>query len=222
MEKSEFDEPESEFDFAEDPEVLGVLQSVFDKPLVPIERRKMQKAAEMRRLADDIRQLTLRQRLFVRAMMGCQMRPAAAIREVNKTITRGGPLNQSSVCRWYREPWFKSIVERCTQVLLDVTGVASPAQTLLRIDAIVEDALTPVTMYHDGRPLRDELGEVQKEVDRGSALKGLELLGKASGTFRKDEENSARVTVVLDFSGEAPVGEQEREIIEGEATEVVS
>lgn len=220
MEKSEFDEPESAFDLAEDTEVLGVLESVFDKPLVPVEKRKIQRAAEHKLLAADIRELTLRQRLFVRAMLSCQMRPAAAIREVNKTAMRGGQLSQTSVSRWMRDLKFKSIIERCMQVLIDTTGVANPSQTLLRIDAIVEDALMPVPMYHNGLALRDPEGNVQKEVDRGSALKGLELLGKAAGVFRKDEENSQRVTVVLDFSGDAPAGEQESEIIEGDFAQV--
>jgi hypothetical protein len=66
----------------------------------------------------------------------------------------------------------------------------------------------------------DRPGEILKEVDRGSALKGLEMLGKAAGAFRKDEENSQRVTVVLDFSGEQMQGEQESEVIDGEFVEV--
>lgn len=210
-----------EFAWLDEPGVTSALETVFDRPLAPVEKRKTQRAAEYRILAADTRGLSLRQRMFVRAMLSCQMRPSVAMRKVNEGLAAADRLKQTTVSRWMKDGVFKSILERYTQLLLDYTGVASPAQTLLRIDAVVEDALTPVPMYHNGIALLNpETGAIQKEVDRGAALKGLELLGKASGVFRKDEENSQRVTVVLDFSGEQMQGEQESEVIEGEAHEV--
>lgn len=219
IEKCEFDEPQSDFEDIE-PEAVTALESVLGKPIIVSEQRKAQKVAEYKQLAVDTRKLSARQRLYLRYLLASQMRPAVAIRAMAKNMDIE-PLKEGTIREWHRRNDFRAIVSRYTQLMLDVSGVGSPAQTLLRIDAVVEDALTPVPMYHNGKALvNPETGQVQKEVDRGSALKGLEMIGKAAGMFRKDEENSQRVTVVLDFSGEAPVGEQESEIIEGEATEI--
>jgi hypothetical protein len=134
---------------------------------------------------------------------------------MNATLPREAQVQESVARRWMMNPAFKSIVERYTQLALEHAGVGSPAQILLRIDAVVEDALEPQPVV--SRRTGEIIGH---EADRGAALKGLELLGKAAGAFRKDEENSQRVTVVLDFSGDAMQGEQESEAIEGEAVEV--
>ena len=204
--------PLSEFDV--EPEVADALQSVFDKPPVAVDRAR--KAAEYKTLAADTRKLSLRQRLYIRHLLASQMRQRVALNKMNAGLPFEDRLKESTVRNWHRRNDFRSIVERYAQLALEQSGVGSSAQILVRIDGVVEDALTPVPMYHNGIALRAPDGSVQTEVDRGNALKGLELLGKAAGTFRKDEENSTRVTVVLDFSGEQMQGEQESEIVDGD------
>lgn len=199
--------PLSDFD---EPEVLDALESVFDKPLVPVAKRQQQRDASYRQLALDTRALTYQQRVFIRMLLGCGMNMRAACRKMNAA---GIKIDQKTPVNWMGRPAFKSVVDRYTDLMCTQAGVTSPSQTVLRINEVVEDALVPVPMVHNGQGVVID-GERIMEVDRGSALKGLEMIGKFNGAFRKDEENSQRVTVVLDFSGEAMQGEQESERIE--------
>lgn len=207
------EQPLSEFDLPE--EEVAALESIFDKPVVAAAKSDSGKLAEYASLAKATRELPLRQRAFLRSMLANQMRPDVARR---KLALAGIKIDHHATARWMKDPEFKILLDRYTQLMLDQAGIGSPSRILLRIDGVVEDALQPVPVIYQGLPVVDPKreGEYLMEVDRGSALKGLELLGKAAGAFRKDEENSARVTVVLDFSGEQMQGEQESEVIEGE------
>jgi hypothetical protein len=213
--------PLSDFDVTEEEAAaVDAVSAVVGKPI--LEQSPERKLAEMKSLAAATRNLTLRQRLYLRYLLGSQMRPKVALRKFNENFSNE-PLKESTVRDWHRRRnHFSSVLDRYTQLMLEQSGVGNPARILLRIDGVVEDALTPVPVLHQGLPVfnPDRPGEILKEVDRGSALKGLEMLGKAAGAFRKDEENSQRVTVVLDFSGEQMQGEQESEVIDGEFVEV--
>jgi hypothetical protein len=208
----------SEFDLPEE-EVNDTLRAVFDKSIAAADPER--KKTELRSLAADTRLLSFRQRLYLRYLFASQMRIRAAVNKMNQNLDIE-PIKEGTVRSWHKDQNFKSIIERYTQLMLETTGIGSASRILLRIDGVVEDALTPVPVLHQGLPVfdPDRPGEILKEVDRGSALKGLEMLGKAAGAFRKDEENSQRVTVVLDFSGEQMQGEQESEVIDGEFVEV--
>ncbi|MCE5292973.1 MAG: hypothetical protein LLG14_27575 [Nocardiaceae bacterium] len=199
---SDFDTPESDFDVATVESVLG--------GVVPAKKQARDPA--YKKLAADTRALTYQQRVFIRTLLTCAMNMRAATRKMRAngfTITQGTPV------RWMKTPAFRSVVERYTDLMCAEVGIGSPQHIMLRINDVVENALEPVPMYHSGMPVMNpETGTVQKEVDRGSALKGLELLGKHAGAFRSDEEQSNRVTVVLDFSGESMQGEQESERVD--------
>jgi hypothetical protein len=166
--------------------------------------------------------LPFEQRVMLKCMVMENLHQASAIRKFNDYRKKNGrkPLDRSDGYRMMRGAHFQKVLKMYTQAMLESVGLDDPAATLVRINAVVDDALTPVPMISNGQAVILPSGETMMEVDRGSALKGLEMIGKTQGIFRKDEENQQRVTVVLDFSGEKPAGEAESEIIDGEFSEV--
>lgn len=212
---SEFDFPEAETDVEVEAATADALATIYDAPLVPPAKRAAQKAEEYRTLAADTRKLSYRQRLYLRHLLASQMRANVAHRKMNEGVAPEDQITLGTIRSWHRRRDFTEIVNRYTQLALEHAGVGNSAQILLRIDAVVEDALIPQPIV--SRRSGEVIGH---SVDSSTALKGLELLGKAAGTFRKDEEQSNRVTVVLDFSGEQMQGEQESEVIDGEAHEI--
>lgn len=199
-ELSEFDAPESEFDVATVDSVLGAV----------VPAKKQDRDASYKKLAADTRALTYQQRVFVRTMLASGMNMRASCRKMNAA---GIKIDQKTPVKWMQRPAFRSVIERYTDLMCAQVGVGSPRHIMLRINDVVENALEPVPMVHNGQGVVID-GERMVEIDRGSALKGLELMGKHAGAFRSDEEQSNRVTVVLDFSGEAMQGEQESETVE--------
>jgi hypothetical protein len=174
-----------------------------------------------RSLAVEARALPHRQRLFLRFMVTNQMHARRAIAAMNKAM--GTDFGISTANSWMTQPGFRTLLEKYAELAIAASGVQSVPSILMRIDAVVEDALVPTPMIYKGslvRDTRDPLGEATiMEVDRGSALKGLEMLGKSAGAFKADEQDQRRVTVVLDFSGDAPAGEAESEVLDGEFEE---
>jgi hypothetical protein len=63
-------------------------------------------------------------------------------------------------------------------------------------------------------------GEMMMEVDRDAALKGLKMLGENQKIFRSDGDDNRRVTVILDFTGDAPARD-EKDVVDGEFAEVL-
>lgn len=198
---------------------------LLDDPKLPVTKEVA--AARVRdpeyaELARVTRKFSSRQQQFLKAMVANQMVPTRAIRAVQNAT--GVPVCWKSVSRWTKLPAFRSALEKYAKLALQMSGVESPASILLRTNAIVEDALTPVARFHDGRQLRHDDGTPAMEVDRSSALKGLDLLARSQGLLNKSETQTSRVTVILDFSGEVKQGEQadekENQVLDGEFTEV--
>lgn len=191
---------------------------------------KISKNSVVAKAADDkyaeivraMRKLDFRQRMMVKCLINSQMHKATAIRKFNEVMVRNGhrPIDRSDGYRLINRGDFQAALDLYTEAMLKEAKLDNPSATLVRIDSVVEDALTPVPMISNGQPVVLPGGQMMMEVDRGNALKGLEMIGKTQGIFRKDEETQQRVTVVLDFSGEKPAGEAESEIIDGEFTEI--
>ncbi len=179
---------------------------------------KRQKDPRFRDLAARTRALPYRQRLYLKCLAATGFSVTKAVRMLSETM--GVKLAASYANKLLKYTELAKVVEIYQDLALEAAGLNSPARTLLRIDAVVEDALTPVPMIFKGREVTLKDGSQMTEVDRGSALKGLELIGKAQGAFRKDEETQQRVTVVLDFSGEKPAADPEDTVLEGEFDEV--
>jgi hypothetical protein len=202
----------------------ATLVTLFDNPAKPvsaIESKKRVRDPAYRSLAQEVRALPHRQRLFLRFMVTNQMHAKRAIAAMNKAM--GTDFSIRVANDWMTQPGYRTLLEKYAELACAASGVQSVQSTLLRIDEIVEDALKPVPMVFKGEVVKftDDAGERRTlmEVDRGSALKGLEMIGKANGAFKSDEQDQRRVTVVLDFSGETPAGEAESEVIDGEFEE---
>jgi hypothetical protein len=178
---------------------------------------KRQKDPRFRDLAARTRALPYRQRLYLKCLAATGFSVTKAVRMLSEKM--GVKLDASYANKLLKYTELAKVVEIYQDLALEAAGLNSPARTLLRIDAVVEDALTPVPRVSGGEVITHD-GQVLMEVDRGSALKGLELIGKAQGAFRKDEETQQRVTVVLDFSGEKPAADPEDTVLEGEFDEV--
>jgi hypothetical protein len=139
-----------------------------------------------------------------------QMHPARAIKAMNTALVKMGAakVDVSTVYRWLRDSRLRALVERYSDLAAEAAGIGNVTTTMLRIDAIVEEAL-------EEQPIIDRKGNVVGHAkDFKAALKGLEMLGKSQGAFREDEEDRRRVTVVLDFSGDRQQGDQESENVE--------
>jgi hypothetical protein len=161
-------------------------------------------------LAADTRRLPMRQKLLLRSLLANQMHPARAIKAMNEALVKLGAakVDVSTVYRWMRSSELQKLVERYSDLAAEAAGIGNVTTTMLRIDAIVEEAL-------EAQPIVDRSGKVVGYAkDFKAALKGLEMLGKSQGAFREDEEDRRRVTVVLDFSGDRQQGEQESETVQ--------
>ncbi len=214
----------SDFDWLDDPvpptpEQTLELGWLFDDPVNPPPQSivaKRQKDPRFLELAAKTRALPYRHRLYLKCLAATGFSATKAVRMLSEKM--GVKLDVSHAHRLMRFGDLRKVVEMYQDLALEAAGLNNPSRTLLRINDVVEDALTPVPRVSAGEVIRHD-GEILMEVDRGSALKGLELIGKAQGAFRKDEETQQRVTVVLDFSGEKPAGDAESEVLDGEFTE---
>lgn len=184
--------------------------------------RAVSKATDARtkKLAALMRKLPMRHKLLMKYLVANQMHP----RRARAAMERDGvnPPDQTTLYRWMRRREFQEGMQAYGDLLLQSSGAASPVSILTRIDEVVEDALRPVPRIHNGQQVYDALGNPLYEVDRKSALKGLELLGKTPGTklFKGEEAQGARVTVFLDFGGgQMKNAERETETVEGDVLE---
>ncbi len=195
---------------------------LFDDPANPLPAgitKARKKDPKFFSLAVATRALPYRQKLFLKCMLTSAFTPGRARKKMEAA---GAKVDPHTTIRWMQNPEFKAIMDRYGELALMSSGAASPVSILNRIDDVVEDAMTPVPKFHDGRQLRTEDGTPVMEVDRGSALKGLKSMAEIAGMLKKDDENRARVTVVLDFSGEQMQGEQAEKddgVLEGEFEE---
>jgi hypothetical protein len=221
----------SDFDWLDGPappteEETKELGWLFDDPKDPPPQSIVatrQKDPRFVELARQVRALPFKQRLYLKCLVNAGFNQKKACTDLQKSM--GVKVDPSHASRWMRWTDLRKCVEMYQDLALEAAGLNNPTRTLLRIDSVVNDALEPTPKVFKGEVvrLRDPVtgeSEVLMEVDRGSALKGLEMIGKSQGMFRQDEETQQRVTVVLDFSGEKPAGETESEAIEGDFTEV--
>jgi hypothetical protein len=165
----------------------------------------------------EVRRLPLRKRLFLRFLANNQFHVGRAITALNKTLEKR--MDPSTIYRWVRDDRrYKQLVDQYSDLVLEASGVSNPVTTLLRIDSIVEDALTPVPKTNNGVGIVID-GVRLMEVDRDAALKGLKMLGENQKIFRSDGDDNRRVTVILDFTGDAPMRD-EVDVVDGEFEEV--
>jgi hypothetical protein len=207
---------------ANEQELAWLLDDPQAPPLPGVLKAARAKDPRFTSLAVLTRALPFRQKMFLKYMLSNAFTPSRAIKKMKAA---GISLEHRTATQWMQNPEFKSIIERYGDLALMSSGAASPVSILNRIDHVVEDAMTPVPRFHDGRVLRDDAGQVVHEVDRNAALKGLKTMAEVAGMLKKDEENRQRVTVVLDFSGDTLQGEQAEksdDVLDGEFDEVKS
>jgi hypothetical protein len=163
-----------------------------------------------------VRALPPRQRMFLKCLIANQMIPTRAIKALDKALKEmgAGKADRSTAYRWLRDPAFKALVQLYSDLALEVHGLNNPTTTMLRIDEVYEEAMTPQPIVN--RKTGNVMGY---KKDLSSALKATDQLGRAQKLFRAEDEKSQRVTVVLDFSGEKPAGDAESEVIDGEFSE---
>lgn len=156
-----------------------------------------------------LRQLKPQTRTFIRAYLACNCNGAAARRMLNQT--QGWAPDSSQVSRWMRwDDNFRIALAGLKANLLELAGV-DPESLVLRTNAIVEDALTPVPILHHG----EDTGF--REVDRANALRGIENMAKWAGMGREEKHTTRVVVTVVKLDGPAKA---EAEVIEGEYTDV--
>jgi hypothetical protein len=178
-----------------------------------IEKRRTD--PRFKELAERVRALPARKRMFLNCMTACQMIPAKAIKALDKLLQPAGVrADRSAAYRWLRDPEYRDLIALYSDLALEVHGLNNPTTTLLRIDEVYEEAMTPQPIVN-----RKTGAVVGYKKDLSSALKATDQLGRAQKLFRAEDEKSQRVTVVLDFSGEKPAGDAESEVIDGEFSE---
>ncbi len=200
---------------ADEPRTERELAWLFDdeKVKLPVAiQRIRQKDPRFKALAMSTRELSHRQKAFLKFMLANEMTESRARRAMNKAM--GWKVDTNTTARWMKDIRFRGVLDAYGDLALENSGAGNANSILMRTNRVVEDALEPVTKFHMGTPLIDEFGNVVKEVDRANALKGLDLLAKARGLLKQDDENRNRVTVVLDFSGDVKQGEQASEEVE--------
>jgi hypothetical protein len=168
-------------------------------------------------LAVRVARLPLRKRQFLRFLATSQFHTARAIKQMSAAYGKADP---STIYRWMRDDkQYQDIVAQYADLVLEASGIKNPVSTLMRIDGVIEDALSPVPKINNGVPVF-YAGNPIMEVDRDNALKGLKMIGEYQKLFRSDEEVTGRVTVTLDFSGEVPAKPADDQVLEGEFTPV--
>lgn len=159
------------------------------------------------KLIAETRRLPIKHRLYLRALCENQFSQARAVRALAKA---GLKFERTTTTRWAQKPEFKALVERYQDLVLANAGT-SRAAVLLNFAKIVDYGIEEELTYdEDAMPKRR-----MRDVD--AALSANDKLAKAARIYGEDAEKS-RVTLVLDFSGDAPSTEP---IEDAEFTEVV-
>lgn len=195
-------------------ELTELLGDPASPPAVIVQKRRTD--ARYKQLAADVRALPPRQRMFLKCLVANAMIPVRAIKALDKALKEmgSGKADRSTCYRWLRDPDFKALITLYSDLALEVHGLNNPTTTMLRIDEVYEEAMTPQPIVS-----RKSGQVVGYKKDLSSALKATDQLGRAQKLFRAEDEKSQRVTVVLDFSGEKPAGSAESEVIDGEFEE---
>lgn len=193
-------------DWLGEPEQHPVLKALYDD-VTPADFRKVdivpeQLPAEQRKTLRALRRIRPVERAWIRAYLACNCNAQAASRSLK--ARQGWSLSPPRAYRLMRhDDDFRTALQGLQSDLMGLAGI-DPVGILLRTNAVVEDAMTPAPILHQG----EDTG--YREVDRANALRGLEAMAKWQGMGA--EKVSARVVVnVVRLDGPAKV---EAEVIE--------
>jgi hypothetical protein len=147
------------------------------------------------------------QRRYCKALIQCygKRRPALQWLLDNEMLS----IDPATVSRWHKDPRFVLAVTLTKKQCLKMADI-DPQSLMLRAAEVIDGAMEP-------QPIMDKHGNVVgHDVDRASALRGIEWIGKVHRMTEDTSSNRTTLEIVVNLATrEQPVDVTPRDVLEG-------